>query len=195
SGEPVTDPAEIRKQTVSFYSKLYRSELAAVQEVEEDFLRNLPKITEESARELDRELTLEELEDCDTAAAGGTVRTGLCSLKRCSSTDGVKSVRVTAQLLQGWRSALTSEERLQLRDYCAGVVSPVEGEPSPVLVLVPNLSEVSGPLLGDGERTAVGLNTASGKSLYKLCVKVYNKRWLDGRVDTPWRSVLGLNDE
>ncbi|KAK3519486.1 hypothetical protein QTP70_031702 [Hemibagrus guttatus] len=37
-------------------------ELAAVQEVEEDFVRNLPKITEESARELDRELTLEELE-------------------------------------------------------------------------------------------------------------------------------------
>ncbi|KAK3525564.1 hypothetical protein QTP70_000159, partial [Hemibagrus guttatus] len=99
--------------------------------------------------------------DCDTAAVGGTVRTGLCSLKRCSSTDGVKSVRVVAQLLQRWRSALTSEERLQLRDYCAGVVSPVDGEPSPVLVLVPNLSEVLGPLLGDRERTAMGLNTAS----------------------------------
>ncbi|KAK3560630.1 hypothetical protein QTP86_014483 [Hemibagrus guttatus] len=53
---------QIRKQTVSFYSKLYRSELAAVQEVEEDFVSNLPKITEESSRELDRELTLEELE-------------------------------------------------------------------------------------------------------------------------------------
>ncbi|KAK3544620.1 hypothetical protein QTP86_018464, partial [Hemibagrus guttatus] len=59
SGELVTDPAEIRKQTVSFYSKLYRSELEAVQEVEEDFVRNL---TEELARELDRELILEELE-------------------------------------------------------------------------------------------------------------------------------------
>ncbi|KAK3544532.1 hypothetical protein QTP86_015263, partial [Hemibagrus guttatus] len=46
------------------------------------------------------------------------------------------------------------------QDYCASVVSPVEGEPSPVRVLVPNLSEVSGPLLGDGERTAIGLNTA-----------------------------------
>ncbi|KAK3563487.1 hypothetical protein QTP86_030329, partial [Hemibagrus guttatus] len=62
SGELVTDPAEIRKQTVRFYSKLYRSELTAVQEVEEDFVRNLPKITEESARELDRELTLEEVD-------------------------------------------------------------------------------------------------------------------------------------
>ncbi|KAK3572213.1 hypothetical protein QTP86_026054 [Hemibagrus guttatus] len=93
---------------------------------------------------------------------------------------GVKSVRVVAQLLQGWRSALTSEERLQLRNYCAGVVSPVE--PSPVLVLVPNLSEVSSPLEGDGERTAMGFNTASGKSLYKLCVKVYNEmvRWDGG---------------
>ncbi|KAK3526336.1 hypothetical protein QTP70_024278, partial [Hemibagrus guttatus] len=56
-------------------------------------------------------------------------------------------------------------ERLQLRDYCAGVVSPVEGEPSLVLVLVPNLSEVLGPLLGDGERTAMGLNTASDDAL------------------------------
>ncbi|KAK3532932.1 hypothetical protein QTP70_003800 [Hemibagrus guttatus] len=57
-----------------------------------------------------------------------------------------------------WEDGAWTEE---LRDYCAGVVSPVEGEPSPVLVLVPNLSEVSGPLLGDGERTAIGLNTAS----------------------------------
>ncbi|KAK3544550.1 hypothetical protein QTP86_016190 [Hemibagrus guttatus] len=81
---------------------------------------------------------------------------------------GVKTVCVVAQLLQGWRSALTSEECMQPRDYCAGVVSPVEGDPSPVLVLVPNLSEVSGPVLVDGERTAMGLNTASGKSLYKL---------------------------
>ncbi|KAK3513850.1 hypothetical protein QTP70_029205, partial [Hemibagrus guttatus] len=64
-------------------------------------------------------------------------------------------------MIQGWRSALTSEECMQLRDYCAGVVSPVEGEPSPVLAIVLNLSEVSGPLLGDGERTAMGLNTAS----------------------------------
>ncbi|KAK3528332.1 hypothetical protein QTP86_031930, partial [Hemibagrus guttatus] len=62
SGELVTDPAEIHKQTVIFYSKLYRSELTAVQELEEDFFQSLPKLTEGSARELDMELTLEELE-------------------------------------------------------------------------------------------------------------------------------------
>ncbi|KAK3523052.1 hypothetical protein QTP86_012666 [Hemibagrus guttatus] len=36
------------------------------------------------------------------------------------------------QISQGWRSALTSEELLQPKDYCAGVVSPVEAEPSDV---------------------------------------------------------------
>ncbi|KAK3535352.1 hypothetical protein QTP70_009669 [Hemibagrus guttatus] len=143
SGELVTDPTEIRKQTVSFYSKLYRSELAAVQEVEEDFVRNLPKMTKESAKELDRELTLKELEvalnsmqngwspDID-GLFQGFLLVELSGPDFAHSNDvaariGVKSVRVVAQLLQGWRSALTSEEHLQLRDYCAGVVSPVEG--------------------------------------------------------------------
>ncbi|KAG7315382.1 hypothetical protein KOW79_021470 [Hemibagrus wyckioides] len=73
-----------------------------------------------------------------------------------------------AQLLQRWRSALTSEERMQLRDYCAGVVSSEEGETNPVLTIVPNLSEVSGPLLGDGERTAIGLNTASALIMQEI---------------------------
>ncbi|KAK3520346.1 hypothetical protein QTP70_023846, partial [Hemibagrus guttatus] len=71
------------------------------------------------------------------------------------------------------RSAITSEERLQLRDYCAGVVRPVEGEPSLVLVIVPNLSEVSGLRLGDGERTAIGLNTASDSMIVFVFVWLF----------------------
>ncbi|KAK3511884.1 hypothetical protein QTP70_027480 [Hemibagrus guttatus] len=53
--------SEIRKQTVRFYSKLYSSERSGAQIVEESFLKDLPKLSEQAARELDRELTLAEL--------------------------------------------------------------------------------------------------------------------------------------
>ncbi|KAK3526465.1 hypothetical protein QTP70_027730, partial [Hemibagrus guttatus] len=52
-----------RKQTVSFYSKLYSSEWSGAQVVEDSFLVDLPKLSERAARELDRELTLEELHE------------------------------------------------------------------------------------------------------------------------------------
>ncbi|KAK3531523.1 hypothetical protein QTP70_024911, partial [Hemibagrus guttatus] len=232
TSEPPVQISQIRKQTVSFYSKLYRSELAAVQEVKEDFVSNLPKITEESSRELDRELTLEELEVALNSMQNGrspgidglpveffkafwsVIGQDLLDVLRSSITDlqammvdffwnklhwlpqsilylakeesgqGLihLSSRTVAFHLCFVQKLLTGLEKLSWRaaangilytvggwgldrDNCAGVVSPVEGEPSPVLVPVPNLSEVSGPLLGDGERTAMGLNTASEKAL------------------------------
>ncbi|KAK3514327.1 hypothetical protein QTP70_014384 [Hemibagrus guttatus] len=61
SGDLLSEPTEIRKQTVRFYSKLYSSERSGAQIVEESFLKDLPKLSEQAARELDRELTLAEL--------------------------------------------------------------------------------------------------------------------------------------
>ncbi|KAK3520120.1 hypothetical protein QTP70_014376, partial [Hemibagrus guttatus] len=61
SGDLLSDPTEIHKQTVCFYSKLYSSERSGAQIVEESFLKDLPKLSEQVARELDRELTLAEL--------------------------------------------------------------------------------------------------------------------------------------
>ncbi|KAK3573357.1 hypothetical protein QTP86_024128 [Hemibagrus guttatus] len=61
SGDPLSEPTEIRKQTVSFYSKLYSSEWSGAQVVEDSFLVGLPKLSERVARELGRELSLEEL--------------------------------------------------------------------------------------------------------------------------------------
>ncbi|KAK3509542.1 hypothetical protein QTP70_001623 [Hemibagrus guttatus] len=61
SGDLLSEPTEIHKQTVSFYSKLYSSERSGAQIVEESFLKDLPKLSEQVARELDRELTLAEL--------------------------------------------------------------------------------------------------------------------------------------
>ncbi|KAK3529635.1 hypothetical protein QTP70_032509 [Hemibagrus guttatus] len=61
SGDLLSEPTEICKQTISFYSKLYSSERSGAQIVEESFLKDLPKLSEQAARELDRELTLAEL--------------------------------------------------------------------------------------------------------------------------------------
>ncbi|KAK3552524.1 hypothetical protein QTP86_013309 [Hemibagrus guttatus] len=60
-GDLLSEPTEIHKQTVCFYSKLYSSERSGAQIVEESFLKDLPKLSEQVARELDRELTLAEL--------------------------------------------------------------------------------------------------------------------------------------
>ncbi|KAK3527731.1 hypothetical protein QTP86_002196, partial [Hemibagrus guttatus] len=63
SGDLLSEPTEIHKQTVSFYSKLYNSEWSGAQVVEDSFLVGLPKLSERAARELDRELSLEELHE------------------------------------------------------------------------------------------------------------------------------------
>ncbi|KAK3528249.1 hypothetical protein QTP86_028483 [Hemibagrus guttatus] len=63
SGDLLSESTEIRKQTVSFYSKMYSSEWSGAQVVEDSFLVGLPKLSERVARELDRELSLEELHE------------------------------------------------------------------------------------------------------------------------------------
>ncbi|KAK3551835.1 hypothetical protein QTP70_029411, partial [Hemibagrus guttatus] len=56
-------PSKFFFSTVSFYSKLYSSEWSGAQVVEDSFLVGLPKLSEQAARELDRELSLEELHE------------------------------------------------------------------------------------------------------------------------------------
>ncbi|KAK3539679.1 hypothetical protein QTP70_011538 [Hemibagrus guttatus] len=63
SGDLLSEPTEIRKQTVHFYSKLYSSKKSGAQIVEESFLKDLPKLSGQVARELDGELTLAELQE------------------------------------------------------------------------------------------------------------------------------------
>ncbi|KAK3569357.1 hypothetical protein QTP86_026788 [Hemibagrus guttatus] len=46
SGDLLSEPTEIRKQTASFYSKLYSSEWSGAQVVEDSFLVGLPKLSE-----------------------------------------------------------------------------------------------------------------------------------------------------
>ncbi|KAK3525573.1 hypothetical protein QTP70_000457 [Hemibagrus guttatus] len=108
---------------------------------------------------------------------------------------GLRSRRVVNQLLHRWSSALTSEERVQLMGYQHTETGPAEDEPFPRLNIAPDLDGCAGPLLecrSDGE---MDFGSVSGKLLYRACVKVLNKKKLSGRVDTPWRSVLGFSDD
>ncbi|KAK3519448.1 hypothetical protein QTP70_029367 [Hemibagrus guttatus] len=59
---------------------------------------------------------------------------------------------------------------------------------------LPNLDGSEGPLLESRGVREMDFGSVSGKLLYRACVKVLNKK-LSGRVDTPWRSVLGFNGD
>ncbi|KAK3517732.1 hypothetical protein QTP70_016978 [Hemibagrus guttatus] len=108
---------------------------------------------------------------------------------------GLRSRRVVNQLLHRWRSALTSEERVQLMDYQHTETGPAEDESFPRLNIAPDLDGCAGPLLECRSEGEMDFGSVSGKLLYRACVKVLNKKKLSGRVDTPWRSVLGFNDD
>ncbi|KAK3550043.1 hypothetical protein QTP86_018661, partial [Hemibagrus guttatus] len=108
---------------------------------------------------------------------------------------GLRSRRVVNQLLHRWRSALTSEERVQLMDYQHTETGPAEDESFPRLNIAPDLDGCAGPLLECRSEGEMDFGSVSGKLLYRACVKVLNKKKLSGRVDTPWRNVLGFNDD
>ncbi|KAL7842571.1 hypothetical protein SRHO_G00242600 [Serrasalmus rhombeus] len=63
SGDLISEPSEIRQQTVSFFSKLFESEWASCRDVEERFFPLQARITQQSATLLDAELSLEELHE------------------------------------------------------------------------------------------------------------------------------------
>ncbi|KAK3560530.1 hypothetical protein QTP86_010412 [Hemibagrus guttatus] len=108
---------------------------------------------------------------------------------------GLRSLRVINQLLHRWRSALTSEERVQLMDYQRTETGPAEDEPFPRLNIAPEIDGCAGPLLECRSEGEMDFLSVSGKLLYRACVKVLNKKKLSGRVDTPWRSVMGFNGD
>ncbi|KAK3570173.1 hypothetical protein QTP86_014994, partial [Hemibagrus guttatus] len=313
SGDLLSEPTEIRKQTVSFYLKLYSSEWSGAQEVEDSFLVGLPKLSERAVRELDRNLSLEELHEAlqkmQNGQASGidglpaefykafwavigqdvldvlrdSVRRGelplscrravltllpkkgdlthlknwrpvslLCTdckllskalasrlskeplihggcldisgvtapalsralissrvvtlreLVNIAGTDlsraedlaaclGLRSLRVVNQLLHRWRTVLTSKERVQLMDYQITETNPAEEGSFPQLDTAPDLDGSEGPLMECWGVREMNFGSVSGKLLYRACVKVLNKKKLSGRVDTPWRSVLGFN--
>ncbi|KAL2076888.1 hypothetical protein ACEWY4_027518 [Coilia grayii] len=105
---------------------------------------------------------------------------------------GLRSARVMGQVLQELRSVLTLQEKTLLKDYAKGVLHPDPSDPFPNLCLTPKMEECDGPLLAVN---TMYMNVVSGKYMYRNCVKILNKKWLNNRPDTPWRSVLMLKSK
>lgn len=62
------------------------------------------------------------------------------------------------------------------------------------MTVQPLFEECSGILLKQNN-ISVDFFSCKGRGLYKLCVLILNKKMLDKRVDTPWRSVFKLCDD
>ncbi len=108
---------------------------------------------------------------------------------------GQRSARHTQLMLNRWKTRLTNEELLLLKDFKNGDMFLDIADPFPRLGITPDLEGMSGPLLDLNELENLELGEAKGKSMYKCFVKVFNKGTLNGRVDTVWRDKLGLNEE
>lgn len=107
---------------------------------------------------------------------------------------GVRSTRLVARILDKWRSALSESELKLLTDYSLGSINPDCSDPFPKLYLTPCMGDCESTFLEIKELIVIGILCASGKECYKICVKVFNKKVLDKRIDTPWRKVLQLED-
>ncbi|KAK3565576.1 hypothetical protein QTP86_012693 [Hemibagrus guttatus] len=84
---------------------------------------------------------------------------------------GLRSQCVINQLLHRWRSALTSEERVQLMDYQHTETGPAEDESFPRLNIAPDLDGCAGPLLECRSEGEMDFGSVSGKLLYRFSVE------------------------
>lgn len=106
---------------------------------------------------------------------------------------GLRSIRVVDQLLGKWRTILADDLK-KLNDYLMGTCSPDCNDFFPSLVLSPNLAACTDFKFKCDKLHFLGSEPAFGKSLYALCVKSFNIKTLDKRIDTPWRKVLMLEE-
>lgn len=115
--------------------------------------------------------------------------------EQVSSRLKIISTRVTAQLLVKWQSMLTDEERQLLWDYSAGAKTPDSKDPFPELMMSPKIGDCDGVFLKIFKSLSFNFFLATGKLLYKMCVLVFNKKVLEKKVDTPWRSFFNLDED
>lgn len=108
---------------------------------------------------------------------------------------GIKSTRLMAKLLEKWKSVLNSEEHELLENYSRGLAHSICEDPFPIMWLLPDLDECKGPFLNVETLLFLGDVSASGRTLYKNCVKSLNRKFLDGKTDTPWRTILHLKED
>ncbi|KAJ3593897.1 hypothetical protein NHX12_006230 [Muraenolepis orangiensis] len=62
TGQEITEPSQIRRRAVSFYSTLYTSEYEEGETLSKGFCNGLPKVSEEANSQLEGPLTIQELQ-------------------------------------------------------------------------------------------------------------------------------------
>ncbi|KAJ3607627.1 hypothetical protein NHX12_024678, partial [Muraenolepis orangiensis] len=62
TGQEITEPSQIRRRAVSFYSTLYTSEYEEGETLSEGFCNGLPQVSEEANSQLEGPLTIQELQ-------------------------------------------------------------------------------------------------------------------------------------
>lgn len=105
----------------------------------------------------------------------------------------IRSVRIVRQLLEKCKASLTVEENKVLKGYFERTIFPCDTDQFPNLALIPDFGDNDGIFLDNVE--PVPLRRSGGHMFYRLCVKALNQKGLNQKVDTPWRSVLGLGNE
>lgn len=116
--------------------------------------------------------------------------------KKCenvASVLNIRSKRVVSQLLQRCCSSLTANEKTLLKGYFEGKIWANESDPFPNLMLTPEFGENTGHFLDDIEPLSFYGNC--GRVFHNVFVKIFHQKGLKQKVDTPWRTVLGLGTE
>ncbi len=108
---------------------------------------------------------------------------------------GMRSTRLVARGLDKWKTALSEKELKLLLDYSLGFIHPDCTDYFPDLYLTPIMDNCGGGCFLEVNRLIVmGSDVTSGKVCYKICVKIFNKKALDKKNDTPWRGVLHVKE-
>lgn len=118
----------------------------------------------------------------------------LSNTKAMAEKLGLKSIRVITQLLTKWKESITEKEFEMIKDFAERRIQPEDDDCFPNVCLIPDLEMCNGFLLRCSNLVLSGKGKVSGKVMYRCCVKVFNKKSLDGKIDTPWCNVLHLSE-
>lgn len=118
---------------------------------------------------------------------------------------GLRSIRIVTSFLLKLRSFFSEGSFLLMDQYKKDILFPNECDLMPCFHVSSGGSNVFPDAGGgsdeddddddDDDVMFLGSNLASGKMLYRLCVKGLNKKCLEARVDTPWRAVLQVEQQ
>lgn len=106
----------------------------------------------------------------------------------------MRSTRVVTRLLSKWKEVITKEELITIKDFKEGWIQPRDDDPFPNLSLAPDFEMCDVFLIKSNNLSLLGKEKASSKVMYECCVKAFNKKSLDGKIDTPWHNVLHLSE-